>query len=109
MVTISEVAKALDMDINLVRHILTEKDGIKTTKEILDRVFKTARQMGYDFKKLKIGKRMNLRLEVIQDLIKRIEAHPTWKRKEIVDYMKDSCKLVKRIHKQSFQEEFGIE
>ena len=106
---LSEIARTVNLDINLVRDILTEKPGIKATKEMLDLVFKTARQKGYDFKKLKIGKRMNLRLKVIKNVIEQIEANPNWKRKEILDYMKNLCKMVKRVHQQTFQEEFGDE
>lgn len=106
-VTLSDVAKAIKLDIDLVRNILTEKPGLIITKETQDLVFKTARNMNYDFKKLKIGKRMNLRKEVIEDIIKNIKAHPKWKRREILEYLNKASKLVERVHRRAFEEEFG--
>lgn len=106
-VTLSELAQTLKMDINLVRDILTEKHSIKVDKNTLDLVFGTARKMGYDFKKLKLGKRMSLREEVIDGLIKQIEANPKWKRKEILEYLKKSCEMIARVHNRAFKEEFS--
>ena len=106
-VTLSKVAKAVKLDTNLVRDILTEQPGIKADKEILDLVFTTARRMGYDFRKLKVGKRMNLRKEVVMDFIQQIKRHPKWGRKQILEYMKNACKMVERVHKRAFEEEFG--
>lgn len=106
-VTLSELAHALKMDINYVRDILTEKPGLKVDKSTMDLVFRTARKMGYDFKKLKLGKRMNLREEVIRGIISEIEANPKWKRQEIIEYLKKSCEMIARVHKRTFQEEFG--
>ncbi|MEW6027780.1 MAG: hypothetical protein AB1599_10880 [Planctomycetota bacterium] len=63
-VTLKEVAERVKLPVELVRDILTEKHGINATKEQMDLAFKTARNLGYDFKKLKLGKRMNLRKEV---------------------------------------------
>ena len=105
--TLSDVAKAVNLDIDFVRDVLTEKPGLKVTRETLDLVFKAARKMGYDFKKLKIGKRMNLRKEVVDDILKQIEAHPTWKRKDILEYLRKTSELVERVHKRTFLEEFG--
>jgi hypothetical protein len=106
-VTLGEVAQALRMDVNLVRDILTEKHGIKVDKAAMDTVFGTARKMGYDFKKLKLGKRMNLREEVLTDVITQIENNPKWKRKEIIEYLKKSCEMIARVHNRTFQEEFS--
>lgn len=106
-VTLSEVVRAVKMDVNLVRDILTETPGLNVTKETLDMVFRTARKMGYDFKKLKLGKRMNLRKEVIEDIIKHVKANPKWKRKEILEYLNKASDMVERVHKRAFTEEFG--
>lgn len=106
-VTLADIAKAANLNIDFVRNILTETPGIKTTKETMDLVFKTARKMKYDFRKLKIGKRMNIRKEVIEDIIKHLETHPKWKRKDILEYLKNASKLVERVHKRAFVEEFG--
>jgi hypothetical protein len=106
-VTLSDIAKSVNLDINVVRDILTEKTGLKLTKTTMDLVFQAARKMGYDFKKLKLGKRMNQRKEVVDDLIKQIELHPKWKRKEIMEYLNNTSSLVERVHKRAFIEEFA--
>jgi len=106
-VTLGEVAQALRMEPSMVRDILTEKHGIQVDKATMDVVFSTARKMGYDFKKLKLGKRMNLREEVLADVIRQIESNPKWKRKEIMEYLKKSCEMIARVHNRTFQEEFS--
>jgi len=105
-VTLTELAQMLKMDVILVRDILTEKPGLNVERATMDLVFNTARKVGYDFKKLKIGKRMNLRKEVIEDILKAIEEHPKWKRKEIVAYLNSAQDMVERVHKRAFAEEF---
>jgi DNA-binding LacI/PurR family transcriptional regulator len=109
MATQQEIAEALGMDIEIVRNILNEVPGMSYDKETLDRVFQTARKMGYDLKKLKIGKRMEVRKAAIEDAIKYIEANPDWGRDEIIDYLKHSIGLVKRVQKKAFPEEFPAE
>lgn len=106
MATQQEIAEALGMDIEVVRNILNEVPGLSYDKEVLDKVFRTARSMGYDFRKLKIGKRMEVRKAAIEDAIKYIEAHPEWGREEIIDYLKNSIGLVRRVQKKAFPEEF---
>lgn len=105
--TLNKVAQAVELDVKLVRDILTEKPGVKVDKNTLDLVFRTAREMGYDFKKLRIGKRMNLRKEVIFDLIEQIEVNPKWQRREILTYMKRMREIIERVDRRTFQEEFG--
>ena len=103
---LSDVAKAVNMDIDEVRSILIEKPGVHHSKEVRDKVFQAARKMQYDFKKLKLGKRMDRRKEVITDLLKHIESNADWDRKKIIDYMKSSCDMVERVHKRTFNQEF---
>lgn len=105
-ITLKEVAERVKLPLELVRDILTEKYGVNATREQMDLTFKTARNLGYDFKKLKIGKRMNLRKEILNDIIKQIESNPKWKRKEILAYLSKSCEMVERVHKKTFVEEF---
>ncbi|MDI6732958.1 MAG: hypothetical protein QME51_01970 [Planctomycetota bacterium] len=104
--TLKDIASQVNMPLELVRDILTEKTGIKITKEEMDLVFKTARGLGYDFRKLKIGKRINLRKEILSDIIKQIESNPKWKRNNIVDYLKRCCEMIERVDKKAFEEEF---
>jgi len=105
-ITLKEVADKVKLPVELVRDILTEKYGVNATREQMDLAFKTARNLGYDFKKLKIGKRMNLRKDVLTDILKQVVAHPKWKRKEILEYLNKSCEMVDRVHKKTFVEEF---
>jgi len=104
--TVKEVSQQVKLPVELVREILTEKHGIKATREQMDLVFKTARKMGYDFRKLKLGKRMNQRKEVLNDIIAQIESNPKWTRKHIIEHLKKSREMVERVHKKASDEEF---
>lgn len=107
MATLRDLAKLVGMDPHLVREILKESTRIRVTKSDQDRVFSTARRIGYDFKKLKIGKRMDLRKQVIEELLKHIESHSAWERTDILRYMRTSCEMVDRVQRKAFAEEFG--
>jgi transcriptional regulator GlxA family with amidase domain len=107
VVTLGELAKMLRMEADLVRDILTEKHGIQAEKSTMDLVFGTARKLGYDFKKLKVGKRLNHREEALNSIIEQIENNPKWKRKEIIEHLKKSVEMIKRVHKRTFEEEFS--
>jgi DNA-binding LacI/PurR family transcriptional regulator len=106
-ITLADIAKAVKLETGFVRDILTEKPGLHVPKNTLDLVFKAARNMNYDFKKLKIGKRMNQRKEVIDQIATDIKANPKWKRKEILAYLRKTSDLVERVHKRAFEQEFG--
>jgi len=106
-ITLKEVAAKVKLPMDLVRDILTEKHGVNATREQMDLAFTTARTLGYDFKKLKIGKRMNLRKDVLTDILAHVEANPKWKRKEILAYLTKSCEMVDRVHQKTFIEEFS--
>lgn len=109
MATLRDVAKSVGMDAKVVREILKENSKVRITKAEQDRVFSTARKLGYDLKKLKIGKRMHLRKQTIEEILHHIEAHPQWSREEILRYMRTSISMVERVHKQAFSDEFGAE
>ncbi|MCU0723507.1 MAG: hypothetical protein MUC63_07820 [Planctomycetes bacterium] len=109
MVTQKDVAAHLGIDVETVRHILNETPGHSFDRELQDRVFKAARKLGYDLKKLKIGKRMDIRMKAIEDLILQIEKHPAWERREILDALRQSIGLVKRVQKKTFPEEFPFD
>ena len=110
-VTLNDIAQALKLDVEQVRRILSEApgSGAKVSKDVLDRVFGTARKLGYDFKKLKIGKQMGLRKAIFEEILAQIEAHPSWGRSDIVKYLQQSSEMIDRVHKRSFKEEFGAE
>ncbi|MBI5366717.1 MAG: hypothetical protein HZA54_06745 [Planctomycetes bacterium] len=107
--SLKKIAAEVGMDVEQVRAILNENTRIRVAKPIADRVFNTARRLGYDLKKLKIGKRMAQRKEVLEEIIKSVEGHPQWGRPEILKYMRSSCEMVERVHKKAFTEEFGTD
>lgn len=106
MVTQQNIADHLGLDVETVRNVLTEAPGFLYDRELQDRVFRTARKMGYDFRKLKIGKRMEIRRLSIEDMIRQVEKHPEWGRDEILDCMRNSIGLVQRVQRKAFPQEF---
>src|SRR6185503_2584198 len=94
------------MSLELVRNVLKELPG-SVTREVQDKIYKTARKLGYDFRKLKIGKRMQHRKEMLDEVLEKIGEHSHWSRAEILKYLKESRALVDRVHKRVFREEFG--
>ncbi|MEK7467919.1 MAG: hypothetical protein AAB074_10935 [Planctomycetota bacterium] len=107
-VTLNDIAQALKLEVEQVRRILSESPGgSKVPKDILDRVFGTARKLGYDFKKLKIGKQMGIRKAIFEEILQQIESHPSWGRSDFVKYLQQSSEMIDRVHKRSFKEEFG--
>ena len=109
MVTQKDVADYLGMDLETVRHILNETPGMNFDKATLDKVFGAARKLGYDLRKLKIGKRMEIRKTTIEDMIRQIEKHPEWNRTEILEHLRASIGLVKRVQKKAFPQEFPVD
>ena len=105
--TIKDVATACKIDLDTIRHVLRESPGHKVPREVQDVIFNNARRLGYDLRKLKLGKRMNLRRETILDLLTQIEKNKKWGRKEILAHLRTSIELVDRVHRRAFQEEFG--
>jgi len=107
-VTLRHLAQELGLAIDLVRNVLKELPG-SVSRETQDKIYKTARKMGYDFRKLKIGKRMQYRKEMLDEVLEKIGEHANWSRAEILKYLKESRALVDRVHKRVFREEFGDE
>jgi len=105
-VSLKHLAQELGMSLELVRNVLKELPG-SVTREVQDKIYKTARKLGYDFRKLKIGKRMQYRKEMLDEVLEKIGEHPNWSRAEILKYLKESRALVDRVHKRVFREEFG--
>ena len=106
-ITIRHIAQELGLEPSLVLDVLKEIPGLQVTREVADRIFKTARKLGYDFRKLRIGKRMQHRKETFDEVLEKIGENPGWSRAEIVRYLKESRGLVDRVHKRVFREEFG--
>ena len=107
-ISLKQLSQELGMSLELVRNVLKELPGT-VTREVQDKIYKTARKMGYDFRKLKIGKRMQYRKEMLDEVLEKIGEHPNWSRGEILKYLKESRALVDRVHKRVFREEFGEE
>jgi hypothetical protein len=107
-VTLRQLSQELGLGLELVRNVLKELPGT-VSREVQDKIYKTARKMGYDFRKLKIGKRMQYRKEMLDEVLEKIGEHPNWSRNEILKYLKESRALVDRVHKRVFREEFGDE
>ena len=107
-VSLKQLAHEVGLSVELVRNVLKELPG-SITREVQDKIYKTARKMGYDFRKLKIGKRMQYRKEMLDEVLEKIGEHPNWSRAEILKYLKESRALVDRVHKRVFREEFGEE
>lgn len=106
-ITIRHIAQELGLESALVLDVLKEVPGARATREVADRIFKTARKLGYDFRKLRIGKRMQHRKETFDEVQEKIAENPGWGRAEIVRYLKESRALVDRVHKRVFRDEFG--
>jgi DNA-binding LacI/PurR family transcriptional regulator len=108
-VRIEDVAEETGLDLGLVKDVLRETPGLSVRRDLQDRIFKTARRLGYDFRKLKIGKRMQYRKETLDEVLEKIADNPGWSRSDIVKYLKESRGLVDRVHQRVFREEFGEE
>ena len=107
-VSLRQLAQELGLGVELVRTVLKELPNA-VPREVQDKIYKTARKLGYDFRKLKIGKRMQYRKEMLDEVLEKIGEHPSWSRSEILKYLKESRALVDRVHKRVFREEFGEE
>lgn len=106
-VTIQQVAQETGLEPSLVVNVLKETAPPGVSKAVQDRIFQTARRLGYDFRKLKIGKRMQYRKEALEEVLRKIAENPGWGRAEIVKYLKETLSLVERVHRRVFREEYG--
>ncbi|OHB74438.1 MAG: hypothetical protein A2Z34_05135 [Planctomycetes bacterium RBG_16_59_8] len=103
---IAAIARETGIERAVVRSVLKEVAGVKVSRTTQDKIFRTARRLGYDFKKLKIGKRMVVVRETMEGLVLHIERHPAWGRDEILHHLRESVSLVNRVQKRAFTEEF---
>ena len=108
-VRIEDIAEATGFDLELVKRVLKEVPGVAVPRDSQDKIFKTARRLGYDFRKLKIGKRMQYRKETLDEILEKVGENAGWTRSDIIKYLKESRGLVDRVHKRVFREEFGEE
>lgn len=106
-VSLTDVASATGVDAEVVREILSEVPGKNHPKDLQDKVFGAARRLGYDLKKLKIGKRMDQRGSVYEEVLKAVQDHPDWSREDIIQFLERGLDVVKRVQRKSFPEEFA--
>jgi hypothetical protein len=106
-VTLRQIANELGMGVETIRAVFKELPGVVLDRAELDRIYRTARKLGYDFRKLKIGKRMQYRKEMLDEVLEKIGEHSDWSRSDILKYLKESRALVDRVHKRVFRDEFG--
>lgn len=57
MVTQQEIARRVGLDVSSVNKILNKRVGPRFQKDTVTRVFKAARELGFDFSRLKFGHR----------------------------------------------------
>jgi DNA-binding LacI/PurR family transcriptional regulator len=107
--TIREIAKGVKLPVGVVRNVLKETPGLKVPREEQDRIFKAARKLGYDFRKLKLGKRLQNRKETLEEILEKISKNPGWSRDQIVVFLMNSIEMVARVQKRAFGEEYGAE
>ena len=106
-VTLRQIASETGMGVETIRAVFKELPGVILDRTDLDKIYRTARKLGYDFRKLKIGKRMQYRKEMLDEVLEKIGEHPDWSRADILKYLKESRALVDRVHKRVFRDEFG--
>ena len=108
-IRIEDIAEATGLELELVKRVLKEDPGLAVSRETQDKIFKTGRNLGYDFRKLKIGKRMQYRKELLDEILDDVGAHASWTRADIIKRLKEWRGLVDRLHNRAFREEFGDE
>ncbi len=107
VVTLRQVANEVGLGVEIIRAVFKELPGVVLDRTELDKIYHTARKLGYDFRKLKIGKRMPYRKEMLDEVLEKIGEHSEWSRTDILKFLKECRALVDRVHKRVFREEFG--
>lgn len=101
-VTFTRVARATRLPADLVRRVLRDDPTLVTDTATKDLVFRTARALGYDFPKLRMGRRLTLRQEAIQEVLHKIMAHPEWDRPRILAYLANAIDISQRVRQRMF-------
>jgi len=106
-VTLRQIASEVGIGVETIRAVFKELPGVILDRSELDKIYKTARKLGYDFRKLKIGKRMQYRKEMLDEVLEKVGEHGQWDRADILKFLKECRALVDRVHKRVFRDEFG--
>ena len=93
----SAIARNCGRSTDVVRRILREDPEIRADKPTQDLVFSTARKIGYDFQKLKMSKRLDLRIQTLDEIARKIGENPGWNRREILGFLQDARDLAHRV------------
>ena len=107
MSTVRKIAEHLKLAPVVVSSVLKEETKVRVNRKTADKIFKAARKLGYDLQKLKLGKRMEVRRQTIEETLARVAENPAWDRADIVAHLQEALGLVKRVHKRVFKEEYG--
>ncbi len=99
MSILSELSKQLGMDEKRVCAILLELPEISASAQEQHEVLEAAGKKGLDLGKLRIARRIHTRKEAIEEILGYVESHPTWRRAEIISYMRYSMSLMRRVEK----------
>ncbi len=105
--SIKKIAEECGFEPKLVSDVLKEVPGVAVPKSTADKIFSTARRLGYDLKKLKLGKRMQVRKETLEEVLQKISDNTHWSRTDVIKYLHAALGLVERVHKRVYPEEFG--
>ena len=105
-VTIKDVADKARQEIEIVRDVLNEGAGPRIPMTVQDQIFGIARQLGYDFRKLKIGKRMRSRRDTLVEILDQCRTHKEWTVIDVIGYLEKNLEMLDRVRKKVFQNEF---
>jgi hypothetical protein len=73
---------------------------------VQDHVFGVARHLGYDFRKLKIGKRMRARRDTLVEILGQCKAHSEWTIADVISYLEKNLEMLDRVRRKVFPNEF---
>ncbi len=99
MSILSKLAGKLNMDEDRIRAILLELPEVAVTPAEQKTVNEVALKEGLGPVKLQVGRRINARKNAIEEILNYVEAHPTWKKEEVITYMRYTCSLMRRVQK----------
>ncbi len=105
-VTIRDVAVKANRPIEEVRDVLNEAATPKTPMAVQDAIFGVARLLGYDFRKLKIGKRMRARRDTLVEVLGQCKDHHEWTIVDVISYLEKNLEMLDRVRQKVFPNEF---
>ncbi len=104
--TLESVAAKAKRPLEEVRDVLNEAASPKVPMVVQDHIFGVARDLGYDFRKLKIGKRMRARRDTLVEVIGQCRAHSEWTIVDVITYLEKNLEMLDRVRRKVFPNEF---